>query len=516
MRGVILGLSLIALGGCGKGSFREQASTGKVELRQTFLAAPATFDPAYSQSVENNDLMNLVFEGLVGWGKDNKIEPRLAESWEVSMDGRTYTFRLRPDLKFSDGTPLTSKDFKRTWERNLHPLKGSPLAQNYLGDIVFDDPTIFRGGYRIVAKDPNVLVVTINEPKPSFLGKLTYPAAFPIPSATKVTDIKQMIGAGPYVLESYEPNLRLILKPNPNYRGEKAKHDLKIRIVPDAATRIALLKGGEIDSLSISQQDIAGVLADPELSKNITQVDRAATVYIGMNGTVYKPFADQRVREAFVCAVDRDFIAKEILRGFGLKANGIIPPTVPGSNRTSEVPAFDPVRAKQLLKEAGWEGKLPTLDLWANDAAKDRRTIAEYVCSQLRKNLGVDAKVRFADSNLIIQKATKRELGFFYGSWYADYLDPENFLSVLLSSYGQNRTNYDNPRFSDLCRRADRELDPAERARLYGRAENLALGDCPWIPLYHPQDPVVVQPWVKGLERNAFGILPPTHVSIER
>lgn len=482
------------------------------------LNAPATFDPARSQDIYTNDLMNLVYEGLVGWSKDNRIEGRLAERWEISDHGRTYTFYLR-EAKFSNGRPVTAADFKATWERNAGRAKGSPLASNYLGDIV-GIKEVLEGRRSeisgVVAKDARTLVVTTEQARPAFLGKLTYPATFAMPAGTgEISKTDQMVGAGPFIVESYLPDQRTRLKPNPNYHGGKPSIEtLTLRVVKDASTRLNLFRQGETDVITLSQQDVAGVQADTDLGKRIDRLDRAATVYIGMNGKVYKPFGNPRVRQAFVMAVDRDFIVREILRGIGRKADGILPPAVPQEPRDKPLPEHNIEQAKNLLRQSGWEGKLPQLDLWVNDANKDRKAIAEFVVTQLRDNLGVDARLRLADANFIIQKATKRELGFFYGSWYADYLDPENFLSVLLSQYGQNRTSYDNPRFTELCRQADSEADPVRRAALYAEAEDLALRDCPWIPLYFPQDAVVAQPWVTGLEYNAFGLMAPTSVQI--
>lgn len=518
----LVGILIVA--GCGKGDFSARSAPKAEELRLVYLNAPATFDPSQSQDIYTNDLMALVYQGLVGWGEDNKIEPRLADRWDVSPDGLTYTFHLR-DAKFSDGRKVTAKDVKWTWERNASGAGGSPLVANYLGDVVGVKEVLAGKASEIsgvTAVDDKTLTVVIDKPRPSFLGKLTYPATFVLPSGLlplgqKILKPEQMVGAGPFVVESYTPDQSIKLAPNPHFFGGAiGLKGLTIRIVKDSSTRLNLFKSGEIDIVTLSQQDVGGMRADPKYGKQIQTVDRAATVYIGMNGKVYKPFSDPRVRRAFLMAVDRDFIADKILVGIGRKADGILPPAVPQRGGVKPRMPFDVAGAKALVKEAGWEGKLPPLDLWVNDANKDRKAIAEFVVTQLRDHLGVDAKLRLADATTIIQKATQKELGFFYGSWYADYLDAENFLSVLLSQYGQNRTNYDNPRFTELCRLADVEADPTRRAELYAEAEQLAITDCPWIPLYFPQEAVVTQPWVSGLQQNAFGLMPPIQAKVNR
>ncbi len=513
-------LLLILVSGCGKG-FAPAASTRSNKFTTVYSSMPSSLDPADCQDVNTIDFISQVYEGLTAWGEDNKLAPNLAERWEVLNGGRTYRFYLRPGVKFSNGKPLTAYDVKWSWERGADSTWGSPLASNYLGDIVGVREKLAGkakaiSGLQIV--DDLTLEVTIDKPRAYFLGKLSYPITYvmglaSVKSRERVEKPENMVGTGPFVVKSFDPDQAIRLIPNPHSRVKVSPQSWTIRIVKDPATRLNLFKTGEIDVLVLGQQDVAGVQRS---GLTIQKADRAATVYIGMNGTVYKPFADPRVRQAFMMAVDRQFILDKILMGAGRIADGILPPAIPMPPRSKPTLTYNPVGARKLLREAGWEGKLPPIELWVNNSNNDRKTIAEYVVGQISKNLGVDAKLRLAEMGLIITKATKRELGFYYGSWYADYLDPENFLSVLLADYGQNRSNYDNPLFSKLTRQADAEANPAMRTQLYADAEDLALVDCPIMPLYHPQESIVIRPGVAGLRQNAFGFLPPVTVKVSQ
>lgn len=511
----ILGLiGLVALAGCAKKDFRSQEfESTPDELVAALGINPATLDPAVSQDTITNDLMGHVFEGLVGWSAANQLVPKLAESWSVSDDGLTYTFLLR-EAKFHNGEDVTSYDVLASWERAARKDVASPVVENYLGDIVGMKELLagkadHLAGVEIV-KDL-VFRVRLKQPRPSFLGKLTYPTAAVVPSGTgPILDVKSMVGTGPYRAVLYTPEAEVKLERNDAYYGEKPKvAKLTYRVVKDPSTRLTLFKTGRLDWAGLTQQDYMGMKGDA----NVLIADRPATFYIGMNGTVYKPFADRRVRQAFNHAVDRARIVKDVLGDLGTPARGIVPDVVPQHLGPKPTLAYDPARARQLIRESGWEGKLPPLDLWVSDSLGDRRRSAELVVSMLRENLGVPIQMRLVEASVVIQKATKRELGFFFGSWYADYLDPENFLSVLLSSYGQNRTNWGNAEFDRLCREADSMPDGPDRQLLYFRAEGIALVDAPWIPLYHPSEAIAVRKGVQGLQTNAFGMMPPVNVS---
>lgn len=512
MRILLFGLVLLA--GCGKGQFTDSKKADVNVLRVALDAAPATLDPALSQDLATGDVMRQVFEGLVTLDKDSKVVPCLAESYSVSKDGLVYTFKLRPNVKFHDGRAVTAEDVVWTFSRNCDPKLKSPVAKNYLGDIAGFDAVL--GGKTpdlsgVKAVDAATVEIRLTKPAPYFLGKLTYPVCsiLPkglIPRGQEINHAAQMIGTGPFHIEIFVPEQAARFVAWKDYwAGKPAIARLEMPIIKDSSTRLNKFRGGELDVAGIPAEEVK---AFPGTEKHV----RAAIIYIGLNPLGYEPFEDIAVREAFVQAINKEAIVEDILGGIGKVANSILPPGVMGHRPDLKRWSFDPAKAKARLGTR----KLPPVELILGGQATDRRKVADAIATQLRQNLGVEVSVRQMEMGAYLQKATGKKLGFFIGTWYADYLDPENFLSVTLASYGQNRVAYANPQFTELCRVADSEMDAAKRMTLYQAAEDLAVGEVAWIPLYFPVDAIATNPRVEGIDRNLLGALPYTSVTIKR
>lgn len=512
MRVCLLVAILVLLGGCGKKQFAEATLTPTDVLRVALDAAPATLDPALSQDLATGDVMRQVFEGLVALDADSKVVPSLAKSFKVSEDGKTYTFLLR-DAKFHDGRPLNAEDVVYSFNRACSPKLRSPVARNYLGDI-WGVPEVLDGKAAAItglsAPDAKTVKIELAKAAPAFLGKLTYPvcAILPKDSVQEGLEIKhaaQMIGTGPFHIEIFVPEQAARFIRWDGYWGKVAKvKRLDMPIVKDATTRLNKFKGGELDVVGVPPEEISSV---PNVEKHV----RAGVVYLGLNGANYDPFRGAKVREAFAQAINKDAIVTDVLGGVAQPAHTILPPGVAGHRPDALRWRFDPSAAKTALGTV----KLPPLELVLGGQSTDRRKVADAVATQLRQVLGVSVSVRQMEMGAYLQKATGQKLGFFLGSWYADYLDPENFLSVTLSQSGQNRTSYQNPQFTQLCRAADGELDPQKRIVIYQAAEDLAIGDVTWIPLYFPVDAVATGPRLSGMKRNLLGALPFSTVELK-
>lgn len=520
MRTLVAGLLLACLVGCGGPSSPSGETHPKDTLRLVLTNNPDTLDPCTSQAVPVNDMLSQVYEGLVTWDEKNELAPGLAESWEILDGGLRYRFHLRKGVTFQNGQPFTAEDVQWSFERACDPAIKSPTVDGYLGDIVGASDCIegkAQGVSGIKIIDDHTIDISLVARRPSFLGKLSYPVAFIIAKGS-VPDGKEIVaagagsGTGPFSVASFTPQQEVRLKRNEKYReGTPILASLVYLVAKDPATRINLFRTGRIDMLALSAQDVEAFRQGGQY--RMIEADRPSVHYIGMNGGVYEPFADVRVRRAFVMAVDRARIVRDVMRGVGTAADGVLPPAIPQKQRQKTPLGFDVAGAKALLNQAGF-AKLPPLELATSDEAKDRKAICESVVGQLRENLGVDARLRILDNASVRHFATKKQLGFFYGNWQADYLDPENFLSVLLASYGQDRTNWNNKPFSDLCRQADQEMDSTKRLDLYAKAEDIFQAECPWMPVYFAQEVLVVQPWVSGERQSVFGFLPHTKTSV--
>lgn len=497
---------------------------------------PTTLDPAKVQDVETPVVLSHVFETLVQYDENSKIAPGLAESWTVSPDGKTYTFKLR-EAKFSDGKAFTSEDVADSWKRALDKGLGSPVAATYLGDIV-DAKTLASGEWDkpprlgVATPDPRTVVVTLAKPVGAFLGKLTYPAAAIIERkatyaasrtsdmtiAVEITRPLQAIGTGPFRMADYDPDRKVTLEANPNYWGPAPKlKGIEFSVVRDGATRLNLYRQGNLDLLTLDRADIKGVSADGTLGKQVRYVERPSVYYLLLNPKQYRPFARPEVRRAFTMALNRTRLAREVLGSLEPADRWVPPSILPRANGAPTVPAFDPQAARAELTKAGLKGEsLPPLTLCYRADNADARAVAETVTSDLKTALGVTVEPRAMDWGGLLKARNKAELPCAYLNWTADYVDPENFLSTLLrSDAGVNFDRWSDAEFDRLTTEADASADPAKRQDLYRRAEDVVVRELPRMPLYFGRDAVLVSPRVKGLRTNALGTMTHLTTSVE-
>ncbi|MGV3615308.1 MAG: ABC transporter substrate-binding protein [Fimbriimonas sp.] len=528
--GVVLAAVLCAVGcnGGGGGGFSQRASAGKENVLRYPIPELTKLDPAMVQDGDSIDVLQQIYEGLTQWGENSQPAPGLAEKWEISPDGRTYTFTLKKGVKFHNGREVTAEDVKYSLERATSPKLASPTVGTYLNTIVgFDAKVSGKAkeleGVKVV--DPGTITITIDKPRPYFLGRLTYPASFVVCKEAldadgEIVSTKQMIGTGPFKAESYTPDQVITMTANKEYHGGAPKLEkIERLIIKDALTRLNKFRTGELDLTRIERQDITAIQADDKLKGSLKFFPRPSMYYMAMNVGTYGPFKDPRVRQAFAMAIDKETIVKEVLGDVNEIANAIVPPGLPSHRKDAPAYKFDPAKAKELLAQAGFpNGKgLPTLVLSHRDGQPDVRLVAETLVTQLRQNLGVEAKTQMTPWNAYLDQHNRKKLDFFHMRWGADYPDPENFLSTLLASYGnENKINYKNPAYDALCMQADTMVNNDEaRWKLYNQAEDIVLKDAPFVPIYFQRDAELISPRVKNMRESVFGHLPHTTTTLE-
>lgn len=522
----VTGISMV---GCGKKSFSENTAQGTAGVfRYPIVTNPTTLDPGIVQDGDTIDLLQNMYEGLVTWGEDNTIQPLLAESWEVKDNGKIYVFKIKKGVKFHNGREIKAEDFKWSIERNTSKALSSPAAPNYLNDIVgvMDH---FRGkingvpGVKVI--DDYTLQIELIQPRAYFLGKLTYvgSAVLPresVPAEKEINKPEMCIGTGPFKMESYTPEQKIVLAANADYHGGAPKlSKIERPVIKDAVTRLNKYKAGEIDLVMLERQDIDGLKADAKLSPELKFFDRPSIFYIGMNPKAYPVFGNRGVRRAIAMAIDKERIVTDLLGGVNKMANSIIPPGVVGHRDTASVIPFDVEAAKKELAAAGYPGGkgIPALEIRFREQRPDIRIVAEAVAGDLKKNLGITVTLQQMEWRTYLETWDKGQVGFFHMRWAADYLDAQNFLSHMLATFGpENRgINYTNAEFDRLCAEADASTDEELRKKLYAQAEDLVLQDAPWVPIYFQRDAELISPRVKNLRTSLFGHLPHTTVAIE-
>jgi len=523
--------ALAFLTGCGHHHGGSASGGGNV-LRVAMATAPVTFDPAMSQDVETGQMLQQTYEGLVQYAPDNKVVPCLAEHWDISPDGLTYTFHLRPGVKFQNGMPVTADDVAYSLLRTLNPKLSSPVAPEYMADIkgamdVYNGKATTLTGVKVV--NPQTVAITITKPKAYWIDTLTYPTGWveckaiaEKEGANPLTDADAEAGAGTgaFKVTRFVKDQEVDFDANPTYWDSAPKiAGITMPVILNAGTRHEEFAAGRIDLMrGLGVGDLQADKTDPALKSEVKIWPRAGITYFALNEDVYAPFKDPRVRAAFAYATDKQKIFEVVTQGVYPIAPDILPQGIPGSDPHFKDLPYDPAKAKTLLAAAGYPGGrgLPPLEVYATEKTPLTQKTMD-ILRQMYGQLGVTVNERQMEQGSLIAAVDKNtSVPSFVFGWYADYLDPQDFYSLLLSSHSpENHTGYSNPQFDALCARADVERDPAKRTALYQQAAQIAAAAPPRIPLYYAVDPELISARVHGIDDCLMGHLPYKRVTLK-
>jgi oligopeptide transport system substrate-binding protein len=485
---------------------------------------PITLDPAISSDMASHLYIMQIFSGLVRLNEDLEVVPDIAESWQKSQDGMTYTFYLRHGVKFHNGGEVKASDFKYSWERACDPNTGSQTAATYLGDIVgvqdmLVGNTTEISGIEIV--DDYTLQVTIDAPKAYFLCKLAYPTAFVVEEADVESGKdwwRQPNGTGPFKLEEWKQGELLVLGRNEPYYGEPTGvKQVVFHLL--AGVPMAMYEKGEIDVAPVYKDYVDAVMDEASpLYQELVITPELSLSFIGFNAD-RAPFDDASIRLAFCYAVDKKRIIESILRDMVTNAEGILPPGMPGYNEDLEGINYDVDKAKELVTASkyGDVSNLPPITLTVSGYGGDIPGYLGAIVQEWQRNLGVEVSVRQLEPEDFIYNLKEEKDETFILGWVADYPDPHNFLYNLFHSEAENNFfDYRNPELDSLLDRAAVEQDDAARIGQYQQAEQKIVEEAPCLPLWFGTNYVLVKPYVKGYELNPLGIPDLSKVYIEK
>ena len=477
----------------------------------TLWSDPPTIDPHLVTDGTSYGIVIEVFSGLVRLGSDpvNPFEPDLAESWSVLENGTVYEFKLRKDLKFSNGDPVTAQDFKWSFERAAHPDTASTVAEEFLGDIVgikeiVEGLATTADGIQVV--DERTLRITIDAPKAYFIAKLTYPTAFVLNKnnveslGRKWTD--EPVSTGPFNLKEYRIGQRIRLERNTNYWGRVAYLDEVVYNLAGGVS-MAMYENDEIDITSVGLADLERV-QDPteDINRDLVEVPpNFAVSYVGFNIKA-PPFDDAAFRQALNHSVDKQLIADQVFSNLVKPAYGIIPPGFPGFSPSIKGLEFDPQLAKDLLAQSAYAdpSKRPRIVLTVPGTGGSPGLTTEVVADMWRQNLGIEIEIQQVEWATYIQDLHRGRLQAWSGlSWQADYPDPQTFIDVLFRSNSAiNYGGYANQKVDEFVVSAQTEQDATKRVKFYNDAEQIVVSDAAWLPLWWGVDSkALVKPWVK-------------------
>lgn len=488
-------------------------------------SGPLTLDPAISSEMSSHLYVMQMYSGLVKFDSKLKPVPDISESWEISADGKTYSFILRKDVKFHDGRLMTASDVKYSFERACNPATNSPTALTYLGDIVgaaemVSGKATTISGIEVV--NDNTVKITIDAPKAYFLSKMAYPTAFIVDSKNVETGANwwnKPNGTGAYKLSKWDKGNLIILEPNTYFYGKKASVRVAFHLLSGAPILMSLYETGKIDVLAVNKlyidraTDPAGPLYDqlhiyPEFSLS----------YIGFN-TSKPPFDDVYVRQAFCHAVNKERIIKLTQKDMVTPATGIIPEGMPGYNKNIKGLEYNVEKAKELLAKSkyGSADKLPPITITLSSMGDIN--IDDYLGAIIqgwKRDLGVQVNVRLLNQHIFQYNLHEEVDEMFTMGWIADYPDPQNFLDILFHSGADyNNANFSNKELDTLLDQAAIEQDYDKRIAMYQQAEQLIVDQAPILPLWFSRNYALVNQRVKGYNIDPLGVPRFNQVTLE-
>jgi len=475
-----------------------------------FFPEPLTLDPAQATESLSVQYITQIFSGLVAFTPTLELVPDLAENYEVSADGKEYTFYLRSNARFHNGKQVTAEDIKYSWERAA--LTGSPTALTYLGDIIGvkevieGKATTIRG---VEVIDDRTLRVTIDAAKVYFLARLTHPVAFVVDRDNVGQGGEQWWlnpnGTGPFLIKGWQQGIVMALERNSDYYRTPAK-------IPYIVFRhlglssLRMYETGEIDVAfpGITELEEITQPGNP-LTEELTEVAQLGISFIGFD-TTEPPFDDVAVRRSFLLAADRERLIREVFKDRVEIAHGFLPPGLPAYNPGLTPISFDPEEARRLLAESSYGQNLPPITFVAAGYTAPPPEV-EALISMWQENLGVRVEIKMIAPEDYYYKLKTEMENLYHYAWIADYPDPENFLDLLFHSQATNNVGkYTNTKVDQLLEKARVESNPQARYQLYQEVEEILRQDVAAIPLSFDRGYVLIKPFVKGFVISPQGL----------
>ncbi|CAM7357699.1 MULTISPECIES: oligopeptide ABC transporter substrate-binding protein OppA [Citrobacter] len=473
-----------------------------------------SLDPHKIEGVPESNINRDLFEGLLISDVDGKPSPGVAEKWE-NKDFKVWTFHLRKDAKWSDGTPVTAQDFVYSWQRLANPNTASPYA-SYLqyGHIVNIDDII--AGKKPVtdlgvkALDDHTFEVTLSEPVPYFYKLLVHSSVSPVPRAAvekfgeKWTQPANIVTNGAYKLKDWVVNERIVLERNTNYWDNAKTVINQVTYLPISSevTDVNRYRSGEID-MTYNNMPIELFQKLKKEIPNEVHVDPYLCTYYYEINNQKAPFNDVRVRTALKLALDRDIIVNKVKNQGDLPAYSFTPPYTDGAKlvepewfKWSQEKRNE--EAKKLLAEAGYTAEKPlTFDLLYNTSDLHKK-LAIAAASIWKKNLGANVKLENQEWKTFLDTRHQGNYDVSRAGWCADYNEPTSFLNMVLSDSSNNTVHYKSPAFDKLIADTLKVTDEAQRSELYSKAEQQLDKDSAIVPVYYYVNARLVKPWVGG------------------
>ena len=499
----VAAVALVAAG-CGGGSESQPAADGGKKaasqvLKMAWGAEPPSLDPGLATDTTSSNVLLNIMDPLVRLGDDLQPVPALAESWDV--DGKTVTFHLRADGRWTNGDPVTAHDFEYSWKRTLDPKLAADYAYQLYGIVGAEEynnakpaqAAALRDKVGVKALDDRTLQVTLTSAQPWFVQQAAHHSFLPVHQQTvethgaKWTEPGNIVTNGPFELAGWQHDASITLVKNADWRNaDKVALDrVEGRIIVDGTTRVQAFEAGEVDLLDgggLPPADMPRLKELPEYEK----YPALGTYYYGFN---LKNIPDENQRRAMAFAIDRQSIIDNVAQADQIPATGMVPKGIPGFEVIEQhfLPTTaDLEKAKEFMAKA--ENPKKTITLFYNDSP-GHKEIAVAV-QAMWKELGIDTTIKsqeFAQFLEFLGPPPNNAVDVYRLGWIADYGDPMNFLELWTSQSGNNNSNFADPAYDRLIEKARNTPNDQQRYELYRQAEAMLTGPqgaLPIAPIY--------------------------------
>lgn len=500
------------------------------EFRFTLASEPPSLDPALSTDAQSHIVGMGLFEGLYRLTPEGTAEPAMAESVDISDDGLTYTFTIRQGAQWTNGDPVTARDFEYSWKRTLAPETAADYAYML---YYLENGEKYNAGEAsadevgVKALDEYTLEVKLASPTPYFLDIITHNSYWPVnQNAVEgdpawATDIKTLVTNGPFKLTEWVHGGKLVLTKNPDYYNKDAINfdQVTITLVEEESTVFNLFQTDEIDWIgaqagSIPTDQVAQVIASGD-----AEVKATASTYYYIFNTTKAPFSNAKIRKAFAMAIDRQAIIDNVTKANQQPAFALVPPSIRGTDGQSFRDMYPDTgyfeenieEAKRLLAEGLQEEGLsgfPEITLLYN-TSEGHKVIAEAVVDQWRKNLGVEVKLSNQEWGTFLETRNAQQFDIARAGWGADINHPINFsYDLIYSGSGNNDGAYANPKVDELLEQAIATSDESQAMANIAEAEKIAIADdMAVLPVYYYTTVTMVKPGFVNVVTNYAGHL---------
>lgn len=484
---------------------------------------PETLDPGLVTDSTGMTLVEALFEGLLCYHpKSLKPVPAIAESYQISNDGKVYSFSLRPS-NWHDGSPIHAHDFVRSWRRVLTPSTGSSYASQLYpikGAAEFHRGLIKnfdQVGVKALGK--HQLEVTLEAPCPYFLDLCAFPTLFPVPIdlIEKYGDLwvrpENILNNGAFMIKKWDARSKITLIPNPKFAEHRQVQLKKIEahLIDDQDTAYKLFLKGELDWIS--------TIPLPKVKEAIWHPDYYASPFMGVYfyrfNVTAPPLDHQGVRRALSMSIDRSAITRDVLGGGELPASFFCPP-VSGYQPIKGL-SFNPEVANKLLDDAGYKDRssFPELEIFYN-TSESHKKVAETLSAQWQENLGIRTVLRNSEWKVFLGEMSRLNFQLCRSSWIGDYGDPNTFFNLFMGDSGNNRTGWQNQQYDSWLKQSQTVMSTSERYTLFRKMESLLVEqDCPIMPLYIYVNKGMLSSRVGGWHENVRDLHPLRHLYIK-